>query len=344
MLFLGYGLWLWKSAQDLLDHAAASAIKRLSIASLMVPAFALLGIFGMFNQIQQLDQSVDTGERLRFEASFRNAETEKRFYGSLESTESPWAGYYQSESKNGLLLTLFLNSDNQFQLSGAHSFKLVGTLEPVGMDKLEGKADSRGVTSYDLHIDILNRDTVEVTATDNTSKQVTITRLKRQQPPRFPLVYAKKTEVEFIGVFSRKFREMDREFGIETIWLWRSKNEIWGRHLRAIFVGEKLNDVIDVSNFDLHCAASCDGTAVKIKDKLGDFVLKQESKDLWTLEDAYNRHEAKIQLHRGYYIPEIPYDLAPLNTKQDNQKWLDAVSYVHTFTWRAPKNPILFSD
>ena len=82
---------------------------------LAVPALAIAGFAAMRLDFGRVDRNLDLARRFRFEAYFRDDETEKRVFGVLEPGKNPFAGYYAYAGKDDdRYAHLVINDEGRF--------------------------------------------------------------------------------------------------------------------------------------------------------------------------------------------------------------------------------------
>ena len=280
--------------------------------------------------------------RLRFEAAFRDDATVARFFGDVRATEGSWAGYYEGDDQDDRFKHLIINADGKTWLYSAKHFYRVGKAEEAVATASEF---STTVANYkddaSLRLPITLRKTQqnqfvfqvpELTANGSARQSL----FSKNLPPQFPAASKVGNAVEFVGVFSARYKpEAGKRFSGAQLWLWRAGDRYWGHNLREHFVLGTRYEFLHAAAIDGHCVGRCaDGT----------IVLDAQGKKITLRADASGGFVAQgdafdppVLLTPGELVPGFILDLAPVTTVKENKRWLETVNKGSFVKWTVPK-------
>ena len=97
----------------------------------------------MSMEIGGIDRNLDLARRFRFEAYFRDDETEKRVFGVLEPGKNPFAGYYAYAGKDDdRYAHLVINDEGRFWIYHSLLHAWQGTGGPAATGAFEGVGEA----------------------------------------------------------------------------------------------------------------------------------------------------------------------------------------------------------
>ena len=305
---------------------------------LTVPALAIAGFIAMSVDTAGVDRNLDLARRFRFEASFRDDETEKRMFGELKPNKNPWAGYYVYVGKDDdRFAHLVINDEGGFWIYHSELYEYKGNRRPSpGANEAfegvgEGRMNSRmrmalrrqegGPFLLEVHFgDIPDSPTPRLAP------------MRKTDPPRFPRPSSARDEVRFAGVFSATYGEENNAFWLGQVWLWESGGEWWGQYLRDHYTRGELREFISTEKIDPACSEQC--KVLSFGTSRGPVVLTRVSDDEFSATLQGERDV--VALKRGETLPGFFFDLAPLATKKENRQWIEAVTTAGMITWKVP--------
>ena len=111
---------------------------------LAVPALAIAGFAALRLDFARVDRNSDLARRFRFEAYFRDDETEKRVFGALEPGKNPFAGYYAYAGKDDdRYAHLVINDEGRFWIYHSQLSVWQGTGGPRRTARSKASARAR---------------------------------------------------------------------------------------------------------------------------------------------------------------------------------------------------------
>lgn len=269
------------------------------------------------------------GSRHFFEAAFRDDDTQRTIFGSLEGT--PWAGYYVSDPPHPGYAHLVVNAEGGYFAYGADFYQRKGRTQP-------DPGNPAHLTGASFHMGVPTRSIVELRALDGgklllrerDANAVEVTFVKRA-PPRFPRPASPGDKVRFKGVFSGGQDDTPKHMHLAQLWLWEEDGRPWGVWLRGSYSREKEQPVFANSKADITCAdAAC--TTLHVHTEGG-----RVEKLTWESPDALawgERGDRTVTLKRGEIVTGLPFAWAPLTTMEENRKWLRSLH--PDIAWKAP--------
>jgi hypothetical protein len=325
------GFSLVRRARGRPDRAS---LQLAGILCLGVPALAIAAFATMRQDLVQLDRNLDLARRFRFEAYFRDDETQKRVFGALEPLENTWAGYYLGLGDDDRFAHLVINDEGRFWIYSSALYVRTGTGRPVpgGFEGIgDGRMDARmrmalrGQDGGPFLLEVRDG-LIPGSATSSPAP------MRKANPPRFPRPPSANDEVRFAGVFSATFGETPDAFWLTQIWLWESGDEWWGQYLRDHFTRGSTREFVATEAIDPACSEQC--KVLSFQTSRGPVILTRVSEDQLTavMESQYKR----VTLTRGETLPGFFLDLAPLATKMENHQWLEAITTAGMITWQVP--------
>jgi hypothetical protein len=310
-------------------HAFNPAIAAAAAMCLAACAFfAFAWGYSTWRAEDQYKEHVE-GSRYYFEGAFRDAETQRSAFGSLEGTR--WAGYYVSDPPQVSFAHLVVNAEGDYFLYASDFYERRGRTKP-------DPADPALATGVAMYLGIVTRATVEMRdlgdgrlqfqLRDGSSPGVVFV---KRAPPRFPRPASAHDEVRFIGVFSGSYDEQAKYVALAQVWLWASEGRLWGVWLRGSFSREHEQPVFANSRADVTCAdEECATLLVHTEGGRREKLQRQGPHALGWFE----RKDRLVTLNRGETVTGLPFAWAPLTTMEENRKWLRSVH--PDITWQAP--------
>ena len=302
-------------------HSAAAATLCLAI-----PLLAVLGSIGMNRDLAMVDERLDSGRKLRFEAAFRDDATQRRFYGALVPAKNPWAGYYAIEGRDDRYRHLVIADDGRCWSYHAMLYEEQGRGDAAD-DEFRCAAAST-VTRTML---TLRRAGAGLELHAQGPGGTVVLPARRAAPPRFPLPPpSAQDQVRFVGVFSGTYENPAGHAWLVQVWLWQAGGEVWGRYIREPFKDGQIPERLGPEKIAPRCDDDC--RRVTFHSGRGDVELERVSADEWRAKVA--GYAQGVALRRGELQEGFDLDLAPLASAKENRRWLEAMTTV--FTRRAP--------
>lgn len=333
-----FGLWylLRSRATDLVPEQ-----KRLmrSIAAwcLAVPLLASFGLVGSVNDQSKQTQLFDEGRLFRFEARLRDAPTQRRFFGTLSSEKNSIAGYYISDNKDDRFSRMIINEDLDIWLFSFSLYERHGKLKRIDNNTYEWTNQNKFESPFEFKISQYDDGDIRFSGDYGSNPTITSIQFHKTIAPHFPWKSGVNNAVQFLGVFSAKTDEFGKSIGVYHLWLWRSKNKIWGHYDRRFVEPNSVLDFVSTQEIELVCVTSCDQLDLRFRLNHGNVRLKQLTTDTWSIKDEDNPNNPTYQLRRGQIIPGHVLDLAPLSSIEENKHWLEAVTAGHFIQWQVPE-------
>ena len=158
----------------------------------------------------------------------------------------------------------------------------------------------------------------------------------KQSAPQFPAASGVGDAVEFVGVFSARYKpEADKSFFGTQLWLWRAGDKYWGHYLRQHFVAGSRYDFLHAGAVRGNCVGRCADGAIAFGVHGGNVTLRADPSGGF-IAQGYG-FDSPVLLTRGELIPGFILDLAPLTTAKENKHWLEAVNTGKFVKWVVPK-------
>jgi len=301
-----------------------------------VPVLAIAGFVALQQHTADVDRNLDLARQFRFEAYFRDDQTEKRAFGELKPDKNPWAGYYvYAGSDDDRFAHLIINDEGRFWTYHSKLYEYKGIGSHGSTDAFEGVGDGRMNARMRL---ALRRQEggaflLDVNFGDiPQSPARKLAPMKKADPPRFPRTTSAGDEVRFAGVFSATYDEKNGAFWITQVWLWESGGQWWGQYLRDYYPRGAVKDFISTERISPACSEQC--KVLSFKSGRGPVTLTRVSDD--ELSAVMDGVPKAVTLRRGETLPGFFLDLAPLATKKENRQWLDAVTTAGMISWKVP--------
>jgi hypothetical protein len=303
---------------------------------LSVPAFAFTGFVFLHFETAQLNVRLDRGNEFRFEAAFRDDDSQMRVFGNLNPGANPWAGYYLAGDGDDRFKHLVINDAGQFWLyhSKFYEYKGRGKQRATDPDKFEGEGSERMDANMKL---VLRRQAagpylLQVDFGYTRAGPPRAIPIQKTDPPRFAQPPSPGDQVRFVGVFSGTYDDRGNDFWLVQIWLWESKGAMWGRYLHDVYNRGQKKEFIYAEEIQPECMQQC--KALSFKSSRGIRTLIRGSDD--EFRGRYGSPAREVTLRRGQIVPGFLLDLAPLRTEEQNRAWLDAVTVGHMIAWDVP--------
>lgn len=338
MLLLGLvngvcgGILLYTGSGTRKGHKKQVGLIVMGLLCLSTPVLAIIGMIGMASHVHALTQTIDNGRRYRFEAAFRDNDTQRRIFGELHSNSKPWAGYYAGDNKDPRYQHLIINDEGRFWLYGQALYMTAGrggqSIENQNQFQGQDNQAIGGPINLSLDREADNTFRLLVKNTYGASQRLTFT---KSAPPRYPVVPSKNDEVEFIGVFSARYGAHENSFWVSQAWLWESQGKMWGRYLRDNYKQGQINEFIHAESIKPKCTGECKDLNLSFASGRGPVKLTRisENEIKARLDGVYE----EIILSRGEIVPGFILDLAPLTNVKQNQEWIDAVTAGTFISW-----------
>lgn len=300
-----------------------------------VPALAIVGFIALSADTAGVDRNLDLARRFRFEAYFRDEETQRRAFGELKPAKNPWAGYYAAIGDDFRFAHLVINDEGAFWIFSPPLYVTKGVGSAGSTGEFTGVGDGR--MSARLHMALrrqeggpflleLHDDLIPASPTLRPAP------MRKADPPRFPRPASSRDEVRFVGMFSATYGERNGDFWLVQAWLWESGGEWWGQYLRDNFTRGSVREFVSPEAIDPVCSEQC--KVLSFKTSRGPATLTRVSDDEFSAM-LQGEHEA-VALKRGETLPGFFFDLAPLATKKENRQWIEAVTTAVMITWNVP--------
>ena len=293
-------------------HARAAAALCLGI-----PLAGVLGLLGAQSETASLDRKLDFARQARFEAAFRDADTERRFYGSLAPSANPWAGYYAIEGADDRFRRLVVNDAGRFWLYHETFYEYPGEGRDAG-GEFRGRLTGPFLTGS---VVVRRRGESHELEVESPGARKVLT-ARRMEPPRFPVVPSSSDEVRFVGVFSGTYESPASFPWVVQVWLWESGGEVWGRYLREPFKDGRIPDMLGTEKIEARCREQC--AVLEFATGRGPVTMRRVAADEWRAEVAGFGEE--VVLRRGERQEGFDLDLAPLASVKANRAWLEAMT------------------
>jgi hypothetical protein len=302
------------------------------VLCLGVPALAIAAFAGMLFDTSRVDRNLELARRFRFEAYFRDDETEKRVFGELASRENRWAGYYLGTGDDDRFRHLVINDEGHYWIYTSSLIVRTGTGRPLPTGEFAGVGDPP--TDGKTHVTLRGQDggpfLLEVRGGLIPDVPTTVP-MRKAERPRFPRPSA-AGEVRFLGVFSATYGETSGGFWLTQVWLWESDGEWWGQYLRDHFERGSTREFVATEAIDPACSEQCQ--VLSFQTSRGPVILTRVSDGELTV--AMQGDFKQVTLKRGETLPGFFLDLAPVATKRDNRQWLEALTTAGMITWKVP--------
>ncbi|MEO8680510.1 MAG: hypothetical protein ABI665_15770 [Vicinamibacterales bacterium] len=329
---VGFGL--------LADGRGRSGRRLLMVSGLLclaVPALVIAAFASMRLDTALHDRNRDLARRFRFEANFRDDETEKRAFGELKPGKNPWAGYYLGIGDDDRFAHLVVNDEGAFWIYHSQLYESKGTGRPGSgaNDAFEGVGDGREVAR--LRMTLRRQEggpfllDVDVGNIPNSAAPRAAP-MRKTAPPRFPRPSDGRDQVRFAGAFSATYGELNNGFWLTQVWLWESDGKWWGQYLRDHYTHGDEREFISTERITPACSEQC--RVLSFTTSRGPVVLTRLSETELTAAMAGERNQ--VTLKRGEELPGFIFDLAPLATKKENQEWIEALTTAGMITWKVP--------
>ena len=323
-----------QSARGRPDRKALLAAGALCLS---VPVLGIAGYAALSLDKAYVDRYLDMEKRFRFEASFRDDQTERRVFGELKPGKSSWAGYYIGIGDDDRFAHLVINDDGRFWIYHSKLFASEGKggQSPESADTFEGVGDGRMHSRMRMALRrqeggpfLLDVDFGMVPNLPTSPPAP----MKKADPPRFPRPPSASDEVRFVGVFSETYGERNNGFWLIQVWLWESGGEWWGQYLRDHYVRGDRREFISPERIYPVCSEQC--SVLSFKSGRGPVTLARDSAGGFTA--TIEGEQKKVTLKRVEKLPGFILDLAPLATKKENQEWIKALTTAGMITWNVP--------
>jgi hypothetical protein len=298
----------------------------------------------MVNDTHDTSQRIESGHQFRFDAAFRNDETQLAFFGDIKSAADTWAGFYEFETQDDRFKYIVINKEgrswlfnrNKWNLRNFSSVNANKNGKPFLTKEIKEEFGFSDIT-FTLRPAADNKFEFEIGPGTHNTEVVKIP-ARLINPPRFPVVNLATDKVKFLGAYSGKYQIKEKSFWAVELWLWQDKDGLRGRYYRNHFTsGNVYNSQFQHHRiFDVTCKANClTKEGVKIKTpEYDEFTLKRIENDQFQV--TYSWEKEPVLLTRGALIPDPLYELAPLTNWTENKKWLDAVAIGRNVTWKVP--------
>lgn len=315
-----------------------AAIIALGIVCLSVPVTAVVGFIGSVYEMEEFQKNSENGKLYRFEAAFRDSNTQRRFFGELESVSNPWAGYYVTDDNSSRFKHLVINANGDYWLyyENLSVQKGHGSLHSDNQDKF--LAEGSDVHKYKITLERQGQEVFNLMVQrqiEGVWGQYAAVRFRKASPPRFPILHSQNDKVRFIGVFSAKYDIRGNSFNAAQVWLWETNGKVWARYLQNYFTEGELKQFIYAQALDAKCTGPCNELNLSIFSGKNTVV---KLKGLSENEIKANIYGKEVILNRGETVPGFFFDLAPLESEKSNKAWNEAVSKGNTLEWKVPIN------
>ena len=290
--------------------------------------FAIAWGYSHWKAQDQYKEHVE-GSRYYFEGAFRDDDTQRSAFGSLEGTR--WAGYYVSDPPQPSFSHLVVNAAGDYFLYAQDFYERRGRTHPDAADA----ALATGVATYlgnatraNVELRDLGEGRLQLRLRQGSLSEVAFV---KRPPPRFPRAASAGDKVRFIGVFSGSYDEQARYLALAQVWLWASEGELWGVWVRGSFSRENEQPVFGNPRADVTCAdEECATLLVHTEGGRREKLQRQGPNALaW-----FERSDRLVTLNRGEIVTGLPFAWAPLTTMEENRKWLRSVH--PDVNWKAP--------
>ena len=309
-LFTAIALWEPARSGVHRKHAATAAL-----LCAAVPVLAALGLFGLKLHTAALDDRFADQRRFRFEAAFRDADSQRRFFGELQPRANPWAGHYVVEGGDDRFRRIVINDAGQFWIFHEQLYAYPG-------EGIVAEAEFRGQASRSMPLEfVLRRDGDAYTLRAEGSARGAMT-ARRVEPPRFPKPASASDEVRFMGVFAGTYENPKGFPWVVQVWLWRSGDRAWGEYLREPFRDGRLQEFLTPERVEPRCEEDC--RVMEFRSGRGEVRLTRASEDQWRAKVHGSAEE--VVLDRGEVVRGFDLGLAPLATAKEHRRWLDAMT------------------
>lgn len=304
----------------------------MGLLCLSAPVLAIIGGIGLVSHVHELTHTLDIGRRFRFEAGFRDNDTQKHTFGELHSNSNPWVGYYVGGNEDSRYQHLIINDEGKFWLYGQALYMTVGS----GHQSIENRSQFQGKDNQaiagpiDLSLERQADSTFKlwIKNTYGASQRLTFT---KTSPPRYPVPPSQSDEVKFIGVFSVKYGLNEKSFWVAQVWLWESHGKVWGQYLRDRYTQGQKHEFVHAESIKPKCTGECKDLNLSFASGRGPVRLTRisENEIKAHLDGVYE----EVILSRGEIVPGFILDLAPLTSVKQNQEWIEAVTAGTFIKW-----------
>lgn len=308
-------------------HPAIAAAAAMCLAACAFFVFAW--VYSTWRAEDQYQEHVE-GSRAYFEAAFRDDETQRVAYGSLEGTR--WAGYYVSDPPQPSFARLVVNSAGNYFIYSQDFYERRGRTQPDPADPALAKGVSYylgiAITGSSVELRDLGNGRLQFRLSEGSVSDVMFT---KQRPPRFPRAAAPSDKVRFIGVFSGSYDDTPKYLSVAQVWLWASEGKLWAVWLRGPISREKEQPIFGNPRADVTCAGDDCATLLVHTEGGGRETLRRQGPDALAWSE---RKDRVVTMQRGEIVTGLPFAWAPLTTMEENRKWLRSIH--PDITWQAP--------
>ncbi len=304
---------------------------------LAVPAMAIGGFAYMHVETADVDHNLGLARRFRFEAAFRDDDTQKRIFGDLAAGRNPFAGYYvYAGNTDDRFAHLVINDAGRFWIyhSMLYEYAGVGSLRNAG--EFNGFGDGR--MNSGMRMSLRRQEggpfLLQVNYAGNIPEPTDskAAPMRKAAPPRFPRPPAAVNEVRFAGVYSGKYGEKGDGFWLTQVWLWESRGVWWGQYIRDHYKRGSVREFVSTERIDPVCSEQC--KVLSFKTSRGPVRLTLVSAD--EIAATGQGEDKVVTLKREETLPGFVLDLAPLATRKENNEWLTAMTTANMITWKVP--------
>lgn len=329
LTFVGVGLWgLWTPGA--LAKIAAALLLALSLPTLVV--FAL-----QMSSVRHERAKLDLRPSLIYEAQFRNPDTFRNFFGSLDGNHDPRAGHYEAADARSWTSRVIINSDGHFWLL----FKCYERVECVFAEAdladkpLPGSFKARTTTGRtdELVVSAWSQDRLTLSIEPNRG---TDTFVRAPVPYRAPA--ATPGAVAYLGAFAQTRVQRDVLYLVQ-LWLWQSGDRWLAYFVRTNARCGSTNDFVSASAYegkpvsdriDFTPAGEIPGTiAFRIR------PLAPASEHLDGQIFFRGKLLENVALERSAILHSPVYESAPLSDLKTTTAWLETVSKGYFMRWQA---------
>ncbi|WMW80197.1 hypothetical protein RF679_16310 [Undibacterium cyanobacteriorum] len=338
LLYLIYGIaYSIYAKNSALSVESKWRSKLIAAWCLAVPLLAIAGYASISHESKQSSMQFDLGRRFRYEARLRDDQVQARFFGPITETGGTIAGHYVADGNDSRFAKIVINDALDVWLWSTELYEHQGRLKHLGGDAYEWQNQSKDVTPLSGKINVIDREHFAFSGDVGPNPSPQTTQFTKVAAPRFPLEKNATDAVEFLGVFSTTFDDTGKDLGVYQMWLWRSKNKIWGQHYRHHATRGSTIEFLAPTKIEPYCMGSCDRYDLRFQLERSNYRLQRVSADSWSVRDNDNPSGPSYVLRRGQILPGYVYDLAPLHSAEETQQWIAAVGAGHFVKWKVPE-------
>lgn len=329
LTFVGVGLW------GLRTPGAPAKTAAVLLLALSLPT---LVAFAMRMQSTSRDLAkLDSRPALIYEAQFRNPDTFRTFFGSLDSDHDPRVGHFEAADPGSWTSRVIINSDGHFWLL----FKCSGGVECVYAQAdladrpLPGSFEAQTETGHKIGsvVSAWSQDRLTLTIEPSRGPDTFV-----RAPVPYRATAAKPGAVTFHGAFAQTRTQRDH-LHLVQMWLWQSGDHWLAYYVRMIARCGSTNDFVFASAYEGKPVSSrIEFTRAGGKQGIEAFHIRPPAAGSEHIDGQISyggKPLETIALERSPVLHSPIYESAPLADLATTSDWLDTVSKGYFMRWQA---------